>query len=67
MNAPELDHLEVQVTHLMHVIETLQLENASLRQKMAIHIKERTRLQHMNERATKQMKQVIKQLKEEIA
>ncbi len=67
MNTTELDHLEIQVDHLMHVIETLQFENASLRQKMAMHIKERARLQHKNERTTKQVKQIIKQIKEELS
>ncbi len=67
MNSTELDHLEIQVGHLMHVIETLQFENAALRQKMAMHIKERTRLQHKNDRGIKQVKQIIKQIKEELA
>lgn len=67
MSPAELDHLVLQVDHLMHVIETLQFENATLRQKMAMHIKERTRLQHKNERAAKQVKQIIKQIKEEIS
>jgi uncharacterized protein (TIGR02449 family) len=63
----ELDHLEMQVDHLMRVIETLQFENATLRQKMAMHIKERARLEHKNDRAVKQVKQIIKQIKEELA
>ncbi len=67
MSPVELDHLELQVDHLMRVIETLQFENATLRQKMAMHIKERTRLQHKNERASKQVKQIIKQIKEELS
>lgn len=67
MSQIELDHLGFQVEHMMHLIETLQLENATLRQKMALHIKERTRLQHKNDRATKQVKQIIKQIKEELA
>ena len=67
MSQIELDHLEFQVGHLMHLIETLQLENATLRQKMAMHIKERARLQDKNQRATKQVKQIIKQIKEELA
>lgn len=63
----DFDHLTFQVEHLMHMIEALQFENATLRQKMAMHIQERTRLQNRNERATKQIKQIIKQLKEELA
>lgn len=67
MNPVELDHLELQIGHLMHMIETLQFENATLRQKMAMHIQERTRLQHKNRRAAKQVKQIIKNIKEELA
>jgi uncharacterized protein (TIGR02449 family) len=67
MSQIEINHLGFQVDHLMRLIETLQLENATLRQKMALHIKERTRLQHRNERAAKQVKQIIKQIKEELA
>ena len=67
MNAIELDHLDLQVDHLMHMIETLQFENATLRQKMAIHIQERARYQHRNQRAAKQVRQLIKSIKEELA
>ncbi len=67
MNPIELEHLGYQVDHLMHLVETLQFENATLRQKMAMHIKERTRLQHKNERAVKQIKQIIKHFKEELS
>ena len=67
MNSTELDHLGLQIDHMMHMIETLQLENATLRQKIAVHIKERARLQHIHQRATKQVRQVIKQIKEELS
>ncbi|MCX7121433.1 MAG: TIGR02449 family protein [Gammaproteobacteria bacterium] len=67
MKTVELNHLETQVDHLMHLIETLQFENVSLRQKMAVHIKERTRLQYKNQRASKQVKQIIKNIKEELS
>ncbi len=67
MNSVELNCLEMQVEKLMHLISSLQHENASLRQKMAVHIQEQTRLQHKNESAVKQVKQIIKQLKEELS
>lgn len=67
MNSVDLDHLGLQVDHLMRLIENLQFENATLKQKMAMHIKERTRLQHKNQSAVKQVKQIIKQIKEELA
>lgn len=66
MNTAELVHLESQVDYLMRVIETLQSENTGLRQKMATHIQECTRLQHKNQRAASQVKQIIKQMKEEL-
>lgn len=67
MNTVELDRLEMQVERLMHLISTLQHENASLRQKMAMHIQVQTRLHHKNESAAKQVKQIIKQLKEALS
>lgn len=67
MNSVELNHLEMQVERLMHLVSSLQHENASLRQKMAVHIQEQTRLQHKNDFAAKQVKQIIKQLKEELS
>ncbi|PIZ04745.1 MAG: TIGR02449 family protein [Gammaproteobacteria bacterium CG_4_10_14_0_8_um_filter_38_16] len=67
MNATELDHLVMQVDHLMQLIETLQFENAGLRQKMAVHIQERSRLQNQQDRIAKQIKQTIKQMKEELS
>lgn len=67
MNQIELDQLGTQVDQLMRIIETLQNENAILRQKIAVNIKERARLQHKNERATRQVKQIIKQMKEELS
>lgn len=64
MATAELDRLELQVSHLMQLIDVLRSENAMLRQKMMGSMKERTRLQHKNERALRQVKQLIKQLKE---
>ena len=67
MKTLELNELESQVNHLMRLIENVQLENAALKQKMAMHIQERTRLQYKNQRAAKQVKQIIKNLKEELS
>ena len=67
MQPTDIIHLESQVDHLMRVIDALQVENNQLRQKIAVHIQECTRLQHKNERVTSQVKQVIKQMKEEIS
>lgn len=66
MSAPELIHLGSQVESLMEVISGLQSENNQLRQKIAVHIQENARLQHKNERALSHIKQVIKQMKEEL-
>ena len=67
MNAVEFDHLGMQIDHLMQLIETLQLENATLRQKMAVHSQERARLIHKNQRTAKRVKQIIKQIRDEVA
>lgn len=66
MNSIEFDHVGLQVDQLMRLIEALQLENTTLRQKMALHIKERARLAHKNQRASQQIKQIIKALKEQL-
>lgn len=62
----ELAKLESQVDHLMRLIDSAQFENAALKQKIAVHIQENARLQYRNQRAGKQVKQLIKQLKEEL-
>lgn len=67
MKTTELNHLESQVNHLMQLIDMLQFENVSLKQKIAMHIQERTRLQYKNQRATKQVKQIVKNLKEALS
>lgn len=67
MQSAKLQHLSMQVDHLIQLIETLRLENATLKQKMAVHIKERTRIESKNQRAAEQVKRIIKQIKEELA
>jgi len=67
MKTQEFNHLESQVDQLINLVENLQFENATLKQKIAMHIQDRTRLQYKNQRATKQVKQIIKNLKEELA
>ena len=67
MHPIELTSLESQVEHLMRTIDALQFENNNLRQKIATHIQESARLQHKNQRAAMQVKQIIKHMKEEFA
>ena len=67
MNPVEIDQLAVQVDQLMRTVESLQFENDALRQKIAVSIQERTRLIYKNQRASKQIRQIIKQMKEEIS
>ena len=67
MQTAELFHLESQIDHLMHVVKSLQMENNQLRRKIAAHIQEYGRLQHKTERAAQQVKQVIKNMKEELS
>ncbi|OGT25668.1 MAG: hypothetical protein A3I77_04725 [Gammaproteobacteria bacterium RIFCSPLOWO2_02_FULL_42_14] len=63
----QLDQLELQVSHLMHLASALRSENIVLRQKMAESVKDRARLQYRNQRAARQVKQIVKQLKEGLA
>lgn len=67
MQTASLQHLSMQIDHLMQLIETLRLENATLKQKMAVHAKEKTRLESKNQRAAEQVKRIVKQIKEELA
>ena len=67
MQSTDLVRLESQVDHLMRVIKSLHTENNQLRQKIATHIQEYARLQHKTERTTQQVKQVIKNMKEELS
>ena len=66
MQPTELLRLESQVDHLMRTVETLRQENNQLRQKIAVHIQEFSHLKHKNERAAQQVKQIIKNMKEEL-
>jgi len=63
----ELTQIESQVDNLMRVIDTLQFENAALKQKIAVHIKGHASLQYKNQRTAKQIRQLIKQMKEELS
>jgi len=56
--------LESHIDQLMELVRSLQSENNQLRQKIAAHIQETTRLQYKNTRVSTQIKQVIKQMKE---
>lgn len=67
MSTIEFDQLKIQVDRMMQFITHLQKENALLRHKMAVHIQDQTRLHHRTEAAAKQVKQIIKQLKEAVS
>lgn len=67
MSAHEMTQLSLQVDQLMKIVDSLQSENQLLRHKVATYIQENARLQHRNERASTQLKQVIKQMKEQLA
>ncbi|OGT53773.1 MAG: hypothetical protein A3E84_02070 [Gammaproteobacteria bacterium RIFCSPHIGHO2_12_FULL_42_13] len=66
MQPTELLRLESQVDYLMRTVESLRFENNQLRQKIATHIQENTRLKHKNDRAIQQVKHIIKNMKEEL-
>lgn len=56
--------MQTEQTELETRLESLEFENAALKQKIAVHIKERARLQSKNERTAKQIKLLVKQMKE---
>lgn len=62
----DLMQLTSQIDQMMRVIENLRGENRQLRQKIATYIQENARLQHKSERVSTQIKQVIKNMKEEL-
>lgn len=67
VNTIELSGLEYQVDYLLRSLERLQAENASLRQKLAAHVREHTYLAHKNQQVAVRVKKVIAQLKEELS
>ena len=67
MEAMELNSLEEQVDQLLSALQRLKYENASLKQKLNQNAKEQRLLQEKNQKAAAQIKQVINQLKDEIA
>ena len=56
--------MQTEQTTLESRLESLEFENAALRQKIAVHIKEHARLRSKNERTAKQIRLLIKQMKE---
>lgn len=62
----ELSGLEYQVDHLLRVLERLQSENASLRQKLLHQAREKSLLVTQNQQAVGKIKKIIAQLKEEL-
>ena len=56
--------MQIEQTILESRLESLEFENAALKQKIAVHIKERARLKSKNERIAKQIRLLVKQMKE---
>lgn len=56
--------MQTEQTELESRLESLEFENAALKQKIAVHIKERARLKSNNERIAKQIRQLVKQMRE---
>lgn len=67
MSTIELSGLEYQVDHLLRSLERLQAENASLRQKLATYIQERTVITSQNRQIATRIKKVIAQLREDVS
>ncbi len=67
MSIVELNNLEFQVDTLIKNLETLQVENQSLKSQLAISNRDRTRLKERNDRAATKIKRIISQLKDELS
>ena len=65
MGSTEIDHLCHQVNELMQIMDKLQFENATLRQKIAVNSQEKARLINKNQHAIKRLRQIVKQIKDE--
>jgi uncharacterized protein (TIGR02449 family) len=66
METAELIELEMQVQSLIEMVESLQSENNSLRQRIATATQDRSVLQERHHDAAKRIKSIINELKEEI-
>lgn len=66
-NTIELSGLEYQVDYLLRSLERLQMENATLRQKLAAYAREQTYLTQKNQQLASRVKKIIAQLKEELS
>lgn len=64
MSTMELNDLEAQIDYLIRTTERLKTENMSLRHKLNGSIRERTQLLERNQNASRQIKRIISQLKE---
>lgn len=67
MKATELHDLEAEIDNLLRSVDQYKVENKSLRHQITMVNRERIRLMEQNQRAVKKIKQLIFQLKEEMA
>lgn len=67
MNTADIDLLETKLDQLMLTVEQLRSDNAALRHKLAVSIRERTQLAEINERAAQKVKRTVAQLKEALS
>ena len=65
-NTIEISGLEYQVDYLLRSLERLQVENASLRQKLTSHNRERSLLATKTQQTAEKIKKIISQLKEDL-
>ena len=66
MNTAELNNLEFQIESLIQGLQRLKMENQALKHKLAGSTRERSRLQELNLKSAVKIKQIIKQLKDEL-
>ena len=67
MRPETLEHLSLQIEHLMQLSDGLQAENTVLREKIGVQVKKQARLQMKHGVVAKQIKQALKQMKEALS
>lgn len=66
MDTVQLNDLEYQIDTILKSLERLKAENTSLRHRLNISVREKSQLQERNQRAANKVKQIMRQLKEEM-
>ena len=64
MEVEKLSDLEQHVENLIAIVQKLELENTSLKQRLNLAVQERAHMQELHQQAAQKIKVIISQLKE---